>query len=166
MTRPLAVGVPSPGSPDIRSRRHFTPAAAAREMAQEFRNKTITEFFKPVLNQDLGHKDRTVLCSPDRGSVKDTGIGLSVSCGERFERLIPSPKKVRRKKMPNQTPNTSPVVGDFLRGIKEEKDSVNILENGRACKALGSLYTEVVMHKLLITPGSLSYFLAKKDVSI
>ncbi|NXI55803.1 SLF2 protein, partial [Chloroceryle aenea] len=130
------------------------------------RNKTITEFFKPVLNQDFGHKDKSVLCSPDKGNVKDTGIGLSVLRAERFEKQISSPKKVRRKKMPDQTPNTSPVVGAFHRGFKEKKDSVNVLENGRACKALGSLYPKVVMQKLLITPGSHSYFLAKKDKSI
>ncbi|NXX54205.1 SLF2 protein, partial [Scopus umbretta] len=130
------------------------------------RNQTITEFFKPVLNQDLGHKDRTVLCSPDRGNVKDAGIGLSVLCAERFEKKVSSPKKVRRKKMPDQTPNTSPVIDAFRRGIKEKKDSVNILENGRACKALGSLYPKVVIQKLLVTTGSRSCFLAKKDNTV
>ncbi|XP_068255841.1 SMC5-SMC6 complex localization factor protein 2 isoform X1 [Nyctibius grandis] len=163
MTRPL--GVSSPGPPVTSSRRHFTPAAAAREMAQNFRNQTITEFFKPVLNQDLGHKDKTVLCSPDRGNVKDAGTGLSVLCAERFEKKISSPKKVRIKKMPVQTPNTSPVLDAFRRGIKE-KDRVNILENGRACKALDSLYPKVVIQKLLITAGSRSCFLAKKDKTI
>ncbi|XP_029886082.1 SMC5-SMC6 complex localization factor protein 2 isoform X2 [Aquila chrysaetos chrysaetos] len=163
MTRPLGVGVPSPGPPVTRSRRHFTPTAAARKTAQDVRNQTITEFFKPVLNKDLGHKDRTVLCSPDKGNVKDAGIGLSVLCTERFEKKISPPKKVRRKKMPDQTPNTSPVVDAFRRGIKEEKDSVNILENDRACKALDSLYPKVVIQKLLVTTGSQSLFLAKKD---
>ncbi|KAK4821191.1 hypothetical protein QYF61_014678 [Mycteria americana] len=165
MTRPLGVGVPSPGPPVTRSRRHFTPAAAARGMAQDLRNQTITEFFKPVLNQDLGHKDRTVLCSPDRGNVKDAGIGLSVLCAEHFEKKISSPKKVRRKKMPDQTPNTSPVIDAFWRGIKEKKDSVNILENGKACKALGSLYPKVVIQRL-ITAGSRSCFLAKKEKTV
>ncbi|KAM6091202.1 SMC5-SMC6 complex localization factor protein 2 isoform 2-T2 [Theristicus caerulescens] len=127
------------------------------------RNHTITEFFKPVLNQGLGHKDKTVLCSPDRGNVKDAGIGLSVLCAERFEKKISSPKKVRRKKMPDQTPNTSPVVDAFRRGIKKKKDSVNILENGRACKALDSLYPKVVIQKLLMTTGSRSCFLAKSE---
>ncbi|NXE18848.1 SLF2 protein, partial [Ardeotis kori] len=130
------------------------------------RNQTITEFFKPVLNQDLGHKDRTVLCSPDRGNVKDAGIGLSVLRTERFEKKISSPKKVRRKKMPDQTPNTSPVLDAFRRGIKEKKDSVNILENGRVCKALDSLYPKVVIQKLFITTGSRSCFLAKKDKTV
>ncbi|NXS44801.1 SLF2 protein, partial [Balaeniceps rex] len=115
---------------------------------------------------DLGHKDRTVLCSPDRGNVKDAGIGLPVLCAERFEKKISSPKKVRRKKMPDQTPNASPVVDAFRRGIKEKKDSVNILENGRACKALGSLYPKVVIQKLLVTAGSRSHFLAKKDNTV
>ncbi|XP_059676954.1 SMC5-SMC6 complex localization factor protein 2 [Gavia stellata] len=165
MTRPLGVGVPSPGPPVTRSRRHFTPAAAAKETAQGFRNQTITEFFRPVLNQDLGHKDRTVLHSPDRGNVKDAGIGRSVLCAERFGKKISSPKKVRRKKMPDQTPNTSPVVDAFRRRIKE-KDSVNILKNGRACKALDSLYPKVVIQKLLITAGSHSCFLAKKDKAV
>ncbi|XP_076195030.1 SMC5-SMC6 complex localization factor protein 2 isoform X3 [Aptenodytes patagonicus] len=93
MTRPLGVGVPSPGPSVTRSRRHFTPAAAAREAARDLRNQTIPEFFKPVLKQDLGHKDRTVLCSPDRGNVKDAGIGLSVLRAEHFEKKISSPKK-------------------------------------------------------------------------
>ncbi|XP_075011012.1 SMC5-SMC6 complex localization factor protein 2 isoform X3 [Calonectris borealis] len=166
MTRPLGEGVPSPGPPVTRSRRHFTPAAAARETARDLRNQTITEFFKPVLNQDLGRKDRTVLCSPDRGNVKDAGIGLSVLRTECFEKKISSPKKVRRKKMPDQTPNTSPVLDAFRRGIKEKKDSVNTLENGRACKALDSLYPKVVIQKLLITAGSRSCFLAKKDKTV
>ncbi|NXO54234.1 SLF2 protein, partial [Aramus guarauna] len=166
MTRPLGVGVPSPGPSVTRSRRHFTPAAAARETARDFRNQTITEFFKPVLSQDLGHKDRTVLGSPDRGNVKDAGNGLSVLRAEHFEKKVSSPKKVRRKKMPDQTPNTSPVIEAFRRGIKEKKDSVNFLENGRACKALGSLYPKVVIPKLLITAGSRSCFLAKKDKTV
>ncbi|XP_050755103.1 SMC5-SMC6 complex localization factor protein 2 [Gymnogyps californianus] len=166
MTRPLGVGVPSSSPSVTRSRRHFTLAVAARETAQDFRNQTITEFFKPVLNQDLGHKDRTVLCSPDRGNVKDAGIGLSVLCAERFEKKISSPKKVRRKKMPDQTPNTSPVLDAFRRGIREKKDSVNILENGRACKALGSLYPKVVIQKLLVTAGSRSCLLAKTDKTV
>ncbi|KAM6390747.1 SMC5-SMC6 complex localization factor protein 2 isoform 2-T2 [Pluvialis apricaria] len=93
MTRPLGVGVPSRGPPATRSRRHFTPAATGRQTAQDLRNQTITEFFKPVLNQDLGHKDKTVLCSPERGNVKDAGIGLSVLCTEHFEKKISSPKK-------------------------------------------------------------------------
>ncbi|XP_063195252.1 SMC5-SMC6 complex localization factor protein 2 isoform X4 [Chroicocephalus ridibundus] len=93
MTRPLGVGVPSRSPSVTRSRRHFTPAAAGRQTAQDLRNQTITEFFKPVLNKDLGHKDRTVLGSPDRGNVKDAGIGLSVLCAERFEKKTSSPKK-------------------------------------------------------------------------
>ncbi|NWS56524.1 SLF2 protein, partial [Chunga burmeisteri] len=115
---------------------------------------------------DFSHKDRTVLCSPDRGNVKDAGIRLSVLCAERFEKKISSPKKVRRRKMPDQTPNTSPVVDAFQRGIKKKKDSVNILENGRACKALDSLYPKVVIQKLLVTAGSHSCFLAKKDKTV
>lgn len=104
-----------------------------------------------------------MLCSPDKGNVKDAGIGLSVLCTEHFEKKISPPKKVRRKKMPDQTPNTSPMVDAFRRGVKEEKDSVNVLENGRACKALGSLYPKVVIQKLLVTTGPQSFFLAKKD---
>ncbi|XP_030341882.1 SMC5-SMC6 complex localization factor protein 2 isoform X2 [Strigops habroptila] len=156
MTRPLGVGVPV-----IKSRRHFTPEAAVRDSAQDVRNQTITEFFKPVLNQDLGHKDRTVLCSPDRGNVKDAAL-----CAERFEKKVSSPKKVRRKKMPDRTRNTSPVLDAFRRRIKEKKDSSNVLENGRACKALGSLYPKVVIKKL-VNPGSqTSRFLAKKDKTV
>ncbi|XP_027503855.1 SMC5-SMC6 complex localization factor protein 2 isoform X3 [Corapipo altera] len=93
MTRPLGEGLPSPGPPVAMSRRHVTLAAAGREVAQDSRNQTITEFFKPVLSQDLGRKDRIVLCSPDRGNVKDAGMGLSVLRAEGFERKISSPKK-------------------------------------------------------------------------
>ncbi|KAM9548820.1 SMC5-SMC6 complex localization factor protein 2 isoform 2-T2 [Guaruba guarouba] len=157
MTWPLGVGVPV-----IKSRRHFTPEAAARETSQELRNQTITEFFKPVLNQDLGHKDRTVLCSPGSGNVKDAAL-----CAEHFEKKVSSPKKVRRKKMPDRTQNTSPVLDAFRRRIKEKKDSANVLENGRACKALDSLYPKVVIKKLLVNPGSQnSHFLAKKDKTV
>ncbi|XP_065528194.1 SMC5-SMC6 complex localization factor protein 2 [Lathamus discolor] len=157
MTWPLGVGVPV-----IKSRRHFTPEAATRETSQELRNQTITEFFKPVLSQDLGHKDRTVLCSPDSGNVKDAAL-----CAEHFEKKVSSPKKVRRKKMPDRTRNTSPVLDAFRRRIKEKKDSANVSENGRACKALGSLYPKVVIDKLLVNPGSQnSHFLVKKDKTV
>uniref|UniRef100_A0A8B9EZU5 Uncharacterized protein n=1 Tax=Amazona collaria TaxID=241587 RepID=A0A8B9EZU5_9PSIT len=122
-----------------------------------FRNQTITEFFKPVLNQD-----RTVLCSPGSGNVKDAAL-----CAEHFEKKVSSPKKVRRKKMPDRTRNTSPVLDAFRRRIKEKKDSANVLGNGRACKALGSLYPKVVIKKLLVNPGSQnSHFLAKKDKTV
>uniref|UniRef100_A0A8D0EJ30 Uncharacterized protein n=1 Tax=Strix occidentalis caurina TaxID=311401 RepID=A0A8D0EJ30_STROC len=114
--------------------------------------------FKTVSNQD-----RTVLCSPDRGNIKDAEIGLSVLCAECFERKIPSPEKVRRKKMPDRTPSTSLLVDAFRRRIKEKKDGVNTLENGRPCKALGSLYPKVVIEKLFISAGSHSSFLTKKD---
>nr|XP_054493711.1 SMC5-SMC6 complex localization factor protein 2 [Agelaius phoeniceus] len=93
MTRPLGEGLPSPGPPFAMSRRHVTPAAAGREAAQDCRNQLITEFFKPVLSPD-----RTVLSSPDKGNVKDEGMGLSVLCTEGFERSSSSPKKVRRKR--------------------------------------------------------------------
>ncbi|KAM6347834.1 SMC5-SMC6 complex localization factor protein 2 isoform 4-T4 [Alca torda] len=150
------------GSPPVNS---YSPVCLENFCTSIYmkRNQTITEFFKPVLNKDLGHKDRTVLGSPDVGNVKDAGIGLSVLCTERFEKKTSSPKKVRRKKMPDQTPNTSPVVDAFRRGIKVKKDSVNVLENGRACKALSSLYPKVVIQKLLITAGSCGSVLAKKD---
>ncbi|NWR86106.1 SLF2 protein, partial [Furnarius figulus] len=128
------------------------------------RNQTITEFFKPVLKQELGHKDRTVLCSPDRGNVKDAGMGLSVLRAEGFERKISSPKKVRRKRCQTKH-QTSPVVDAFQKRT-EEKDNVNILENGRVFKALGSLYPKVMIQKLLVTAESQSYFLAKKDKTV
>ncbi|NXK31511.1 SLF2 protein, partial [Piprites chloris] len=128
------------------------------------RNQTITEFFKPVLSQDLGHKDRIVLGSPERGNVKDAGMGRSVLHAEGFERKISSPKKVRRKRCQTKH-QTSPVVDAFRKRI-EEKDSVNILEDGRVCKALGSLYPKVVIQKLFVTTGSLSNFLAKKDETV
>ncbi|XP_061314871.1 SMC5-SMC6 complex localization factor protein 2 isoform X5 [Pezoporus flaviventris] len=157
MTWPLGVGVPV-----IKSRRHFTPEAATRETSQDLRNQTITEFFKPILNQDLVHKDRTVLCSPDSGNVKDAAL-----CAEHFEKKVSSPKKVRRKKMPDRTRNTSPVLDAFRRRIKEKKDSANVSENGRACKALGSLYPKVVIKKLLVNPGSqTSHFVVKRDKTV
>ncbi|NXT58192.1 SLF2 protein, partial [Pluvianellus socialis] len=115
---------------------------------------------------DLGQKNKTVLCSPDRGNVKDAGIGLSVLCTEHFGKKISSPKKVRRKKMPDQTPNASPVLDAFRRGITKKKDRLNILENGRACKALGSLYPKVVIQNLFTTAGSHSSLLAKKDKTL
>ncbi|XP_056351015.1 SMC5-SMC6 complex localization factor protein 2 isoform X2 [Oenanthe melanoleuca] len=93
MTRPLGEGLPSPGPPFAMSRRHVTPAAAGREAAQGCRNQMITAFFKPVLSQD-----RTVLSSPDKGNVKDEGVGLSVLRTEGFKRNSSSPKKVRRKR--------------------------------------------------------------------
>ncbi|XP_010179874.1 PREDICTED: protein FAM178A-like [Mesitornis unicolor] len=126
------------------------------------RSQTITEFFKPVLKQDLDHEDRTALC---RGNVKDAGIGLSVLHAECFEKKISSPKKVRRKKMPDQTLNTSPVVDAFWRGIKKE-GRVNILEKGRACEARGLLNPKVVIQKLFTTAGSRSCFLAEKDNTV
>ncbi|NXF00652.1 SLF2 protein, partial [Smithornis capensis] len=128
------------------------------------RNQTITEFFKPVLNQDLGHKERTMLCSPERGNVKDAGMGLSVLRAEGFERKISSPKKVRRKRCQPKH-QKSPVVDAFRKRI-EKKDSVYVLENGRVCKALGSLYPKVVIKKLLVTAGSQSHLLAKKDGTV
>ncbi|NXP45645.1 SLF2 protein, partial [Heliornis fulica] len=158
MTRPLEVGVPPPGPPVTRSRRHFTLATAARETDQGLRNQVITEFFKPDLKQDLGHKDRTVLGSPDRGDVKDA----SVLRAEHFEKQVSSPRKVRKKKMPDQIASKSLVVDAFRRRIKEKKDGLNFLENGKVCRALGSLYPKVVIKKLIIT-GSCSSFLAKKD---
>ncbi|NWH62967.1 SLF2 protein, partial [Geococcyx californianus] len=106
-----------------------------------------------------------VLCSPARGNVKDAGIELSVLCTERFEKKISSPKKVRRRKMPDQTLNTSPILDAFRRGIKEEKDNVNILENGRTCKALDASYPKVVIRRLFST-ASHSCFLARKDKSV
>uniref|UniRef100_A0A8C3QWW6 SMC5-SMC6 complex localization factor 2 n=1 Tax=Cyanoderma ruficeps TaxID=181631 RepID=A0A8C3QWW6_9PASS len=88
MTRPLGEGLPSSVPPFAMSRRHVTPAAPGREAAQNCRNQMITEFFKPVLSQD-----RTVLSSPDKGNVKDEGMGLSVLRTEGFERNSSSPKK-------------------------------------------------------------------------
>ncbi|KAF4791450.1 hypothetical protein TURU_131310 [Turdus rufiventris] len=42
---------------------------------------------------DRGHKDRTALSSPDKGNVKDEGVGLSVLRTEGFERNSSSPKE-------------------------------------------------------------------------
>ncbi|NWI94003.1 SLF2 protein, partial [Pitta sordida] len=128
------------------------------------RNQTITEFFKPVLNQDLGHKNRTMLCTPDRGDVKDAGMGLSVLHAEGFERKISSPKKVRRKRCQTKH-QTSPVVDAFRKRI-QEKNSVYVSGNGRVCKALGSLNSKVVIKKVLGIAESQSHFLAKKDKSV
>ncbi|NXT05945.1 SLF2 protein, partial [Prunella fulvescens] len=101
------------------------------------RNQLITEFFKPVLSQDHVHRDRIVLSSPDKGNVKDEGMGLSVLCTEGFERNSSSPKKVRRKRCQSKH-QMSPVVGVFWKRI-EEKGSASMSENGRVCTALGSL---------------------------
>ncbi|NXH55762.1 SLF2 protein, partial [Rhabdornis inornatus] len=161
MTRPLGEGLPSPGPPFAMSRRHVTPAASGREAAQDCRNQMITEFFKPVLSQDRGHKDRTVLSSPDKGNVKDEGVGLSVLRTEGFERTSSSPKKVRRKRCQTKH-QINPVVGVVWKRI-EEMDSVNVSENGRVCRALGSLYQKVVIEKLLVTAGSLMHSLTKTE---
>ncbi|NXM72701.1 SLF2 protein, partial [Serilophus lunatus] len=128
------------------------------------RNQTITDFFKPIFNQDLGHKDRTMLHSPDKGNVKDTGMGLSLLCAEGFERKISSPKKARRKRCQSKH-QKSPVIDAFQKRI-EKKDNVCILENGRACKAQGLLYPKVVIKKLLGTTRSQSHSLAKKDKTV
>ncbi|NXQ37132.1 SLF2 protein, partial [Alaudala cheleensis] len=140
MTRPLGEGLPSPVPPFAMSRRHVTPAAAGREAAQDCRNQMITEFFKPVLSQGKYHffSNRTVLSSPDKGNAKDEGMGLSILCTEGFERNSSSPKKVRRKRCQTKH-QISPVVGVFWKRI-EEKDSVNMSENSRVCRALGLLY--------------------------
>ncbi|NWX60790.1 SLF2 protein, partial [Promerops cafer] len=108
-----------------------------------------------------GHKDRTVLSSPDKGNVKDEGMGLSVLCTEGFERNSSSPKKVRRKRCQTKH-QISPVVGVFWKRV-EEKDSVNMSENGRLCWALGSLYPAVVIQKPLITAGSQIHSLTRKE---
>ncbi|NXL95589.1 SLF2 protein, partial [Alectura lathami] len=130
------------------------------------RSQSITEFFKPVLKQDLGRKDRSVLCSSDTGNVKDAGAGLSVLRTEWFEKKISSAKKFKRKKMPDQTPSTSPTLGAFRRGIKEKKGKGNVLESSGVRRALGSLYPRVVIKKLLINTGSPRCFLAKKDKAV
>ncbi|NXQ60857.1 SLF2 protein, partial [Anthoscopus minutus] len=160
MTRPLGEGLPSPVPPFAMSRRHVTPAAAGREAAQDCRNQMITEFFKPVLSQDRGHKDRTVLSSPDKGNVKDEGMGLSVLRTEGFERNS-SPKKVRRKRCQTKH-QTSPVVGVFWKRI-EEKDHVSTLENDRVCRALGLIYPKVVVQKPLVATVCQICSLAKKE---
>ncbi|NXN85369.1 SLF2 protein, partial [Bombycilla garrulus] len=145
MTRPLGEGLPSRSPPFAMSRRHVTPAAAGRDAAKECRNQMITEFFKPVLSQD-----RTVLSSPDKGNVKDEGMGLSVLRTEGFERSSPSPKKVRRKRCQTKL-QLSPVVGVFWERI-EEKDRVNMAEYAGAW--VHFWYPKVVIQELLITAGS------------
>ncbi|NWX93100.1 SLF2 protein, partial [Nothoprocta pentlandii] len=130
------------------------------------RNQSITEFFKPVLKQDIGCKDRTVLCSPDKGNVKEGGTGMSALCAERFEKKVSSPKQVRRKKMPVQAPSTSPGLDAFRRGVNGKRDKVTSLENSRACRTFTSVYPKVVIQKLFITAGSSSCSLAPKDKSV
>uniref|UniRef100_A0A8B9I4I5 SMC5-SMC6 complex localization factor 2 n=1 Tax=Anser brachyrhynchus TaxID=132585 RepID=A0A8B9I4I5_9AVES len=165
MTRPLGLAPPSPSPPAARSRRHFRLAAAGREAARDCRNQSIKEFFKPILKQDLGHKDRSVLCSSDTTYLKDAGNGLPVLSAERFEKKISSAKKVKRKKMPDQTPNTSPVLDAFRRGI-EKRGNVDMLENNGVCKSLGSVYPRVVVRKLLVNSGSPKCLLARNDKAI
>ncbi|XP_040531112.1 SMC5-SMC6 complex localization factor protein 2 isoform X1 [Gallus gallus] len=164
MTRPLGVGSPSPSPPATRSGRHFRPAAG-RGAARDCRNQSITEFFKPVLKQELGHKDRSVLCSSDTGNVKDAGIGLPVLRAECFEKQTTPAKKVRRKKMPDPTPKTSPILDAFQRGI-EKKGNVNILEDNAVCKAPGSAWPRVVIRKLFATTASPRSILAEKDKGV
>ncbi|NXO94307.1 SLF2 protein, partial [Certhia brachydactyla] len=165
MTRPLGEGLPSPGPPFAMSRRHVTPAAAGREAAQDCRDgrgagqeRSRSSPGRP----DHVHKDRTLLSSPDKGNVKDEGMGLTVLCTEDFERNSSSPKKVRRKRCQTKHQG-SPVVGVFWKKKIEKKDSVNMSENGRVCRALGSLYPKVVIQELLITAGSQMSSLAKKE---
>lgn len=101
-----------------------------------------------------------MLSSPDKGNIKEEGMGLSVLRTEGFERNVSSPQKVRRK---SQTKHqVSPVVGVFWKRIEEE-DSVNMSENGRVCRALGSLYPKVVIRKLLVTAGSRMCSLTKRN---
>ncbi|NXR54086.1 SLF2 protein, partial [Hippolais icterina] len=159
MTRPLGEGLPSPVPPFAMSRRHVTPAAAGREAAQDCRNQMITDFFKPVLSQEHGHKDRTLLSSPDKGNVKDEGMGLSVLRTEGFERNSSSPKKVRRKRCQTKH-QISPVIGVFGKRI-EEKDSVNMAEYAGPWVCCS--YPKVVIQKLLVTAGSQMRSLTKKE---
>ncbi|NWZ68381.1 SLF2 protein, partial [Acrocephalus arundinaceus] len=159
MTRPLGEGLPSPVPPFAMSRRHVTPAAAGREAAQDCRNQMITDFFKPVLSQEHGHKDRTLLSSPDKGNVKDEGMGLSVLHTEGFERNSSSPKKVRRQRCQTKH-QISPVIGVFGQRI-EEKDSVNMAECAGPWVCCS--YPKVVIQKLLVTAGSQMRSLTKKE---
>ncbi|XP_065603099.1 SMC5-SMC6 complex localization factor protein 2 isoform X2 [Cyrtonyx montezumae] len=163
MTCPLGVGSSSPSPPATRSGRHFRPAAgrgAARDCSQ-----SITEFFKPVLKQDLGHEDRNVLCSSDTGNIKDVGIGLSVLRAECLEKQTSPARKVRRKKMPDPTPKTSPILDSFRRGI-EKKGNVNILEDSAVSKALGSAWPRVVIRKLFVTATPPRSILSEKDKGV
>ncbi|XP_042674305.1 SMC5-SMC6 complex localization factor protein 2 isoform X2 [Centrocercus urophasianus] len=164
MTRPLGVGSSSPSPASTRSGRHFRPTAG-RGSAQDCRNQSITEFFKPVLKQDLGHRDRSVLCSSDTGNVKDAGIELSVLHAGCFEKQTTPAKKVRRKKMPDPTPKTSPILDAFWKGI-EKKGTVNLLEDNAVCKAPGSAWPRVVIRKLFVTAASPRNMLAEKDKGV
>ncbi|NWU40360.1 SLF2 protein, partial [Hylia prasina] len=111
---------------------------------------------------DHGHRDRTVLSSPDKGNAKDEGMGLSVLRTESFERNSSSPKKVRRKRCQIKH-QISPVIGVFWKRI-EEKDSVNMSENGRVCRAMGLLFTQKWRFRnSLFTAGSQRRSLAKKE---
>ncbi|XP_077679406.1 SMC5-SMC6 complex localization factor protein 2 isoform X3 [Eretmochelys imbricata] len=161
MTRHLGAGSSAQGSPGGTPGRHFKPAAAGRESARDCRNQSITDFFKPAPKQD-----RIVLCSPDKRNVKNGDVELSVICTERFEKKISSQKKTRRERIPVQSPNKSPVMDDLLRGAnRERKDSPKILENNRPCMVLNTKYPKVVVRKLLMSAGSPSYSLTKKDTT-
>lgn len=65
-----------------------------------------------------------MLSSPDKGNVKDEGMGRSVLRTEGFDRNSSSPKKVRRKRCQTKH-QISPVIGVFWKRV-EEKDSVNM----------------------------------------
>ncbi|OXB67318.1 hypothetical protein ASZ78_010876 [Callipepla squamata] len=114
---------------------------------------------------DLGHKDRSVLCSSDTGNIKDVGIGLSVLRAECLEKQTSPARKGRRKKMPDPSPKTSPILDSFRRGI-EKKGNVNILEDSTVCKALGSACPRVVIRKLFVTATSPRCILSEKDKGV
>ncbi|POI33659.1 hypothetical protein CIB84_002588 [Bambusicola thoracicus] len=114
---------------------------------------------------ELGHKDRSVLCSSDTGNVKDAGIGLPVLRAECFEKQTTPAKKVRRKKMPDPTLKTSPILDAFRRGT-EKKGNVNILEDNAVCKTPGSAWPRVVIRKLFATTASPRNILAEKDKGV
>ncbi|KAH1168075.1 hypothetical protein KIL84_003558, partial [Mauremys mutica] len=157
MTRHLSAGSSAQGSPG----RHLKPAAAGREGARDCRNQSITDFFKPAPKQD-----RIVLCSPDKRNVIKEDVELSVIRTERFEKKISSQKKIRREKIPVQSPNKSPVMDDLLRGANREKnDSPKVVENNRACLVLSTKYPKVVVRKLFMSGGPPNYSLTKKDTT-
>ncbi|XP_021254870.1 SMC5-SMC6 complex localization factor protein 2 isoform X2 [Numida meleagris] len=74
-------------------------------------------------------------------------------------------KKVRKKKMPDPTPKTSPILDAFRRGI-EKKGDVNILESNAGCKTPGSAWPRVVIRKLFVTTASPRNILAEKDKGV
>ncbi|KAJ1140800.1 hypothetical protein NDU88_007138 [Pleurodeles waltl] len=84
------------------------------------RNQSITDFFKPAHNSS----DRTVFASQLNGNINDELGRLAIPGAEQLGRSIKvsSPARKRRK-MPCPSPNKSPIIEAFKRGVKQVKST-------------------------------------------